>query len=52
MIIHLRKYSKVRELLMGDDTTRSLGPRIYKDMGLKGICNLGGSLLAFEGPVD
>jgi len=36
MIIELRRYSKVRELLIGDETTRSLEQGIYWDMGL---CN-------------
>ena len=39
MIIELRKYSEVRELFIGDDTTRFLGHVIYQDMGPEGICN-------------
>ena len=39
MIIDLGKYNKVRELLIGIDTTESLGQVTYQDMELEGICN-------------
>ena len=41
MIIELRKYNKVREILIRNDTTGLLGHVIYQAMGLEGICNYG-----------
>ena len=39
MIIELRKYSKVGELLIGNNAIGSLGHVIYWDTGPEGICN-------------
>jgi len=39
MIIELRKYNKVGELLIVNNTAGSLGHVIYWGMGPEGICN-------------
>ena len=39
MIIELRKYSEVGELLIGDDTTGLLEQVVYWAMGPEGIYN-------------
>jgi len=49
MIIELNKYNEVRALLIGDDTTGSLGHVIYRNMGPEGICNWGGCLHEEDG---
>jgi len=38
MIIELRKYNEIGEILIGNNTTGSLGHVIYWDMGPEGIC--------------
>ena len=42
MIIELGKYIKVRELLIGIDTTGLLGHILYQEMEMEGICIYGG----------
>jgi len=39
MIIKLRKYSEVRELLIGYDTKGLIEQVIYQDTGPEGVCN-------------
>jgi len=38
-IIKMRKYNKVGELLIGNNTTGLLEHVIYRDTGPEGICN-------------
>jgi len=49
MIIKLRKYNKVRELLIGIKATGLQGHICYWDTGLEDICNYGGCLQGEEG---
>ena len=49
MIIKLREYNKVRELLIMIETTGLWGHVCYQDTGLGGICNYSGCLQGEEG---